>query len=101
MLDQRNHHRLHGERQEQRDDDVDDEVFDFAQLRQQKESSTMAMAMYSSARPSHSGGLRGSPFAGNSVAISTHFVGIAALSGRSRPLVRIHMLFAFTHGSLL
>ena len=27
----------------------------------------MAMAMYSSARPSHSGGLRGSPFAGNSV----------------------------------
>ena len=33
--------------------------------------------------------------------IPTHFVGIAALSGRSRPLVRIHMLFAFAHGSLL
>lgn len=37
------------------------------QLRQQKENSTMAMAMYSSARPSHSGGRRGSPFAGNRV----------------------------------
>ena len=37
------------------------------QERQQKLNTTMAMAMYSRARPSHSGGLLESPFAGNRV----------------------------------